>query len=170
MTSNKSPASRPLAGLRVTVVLNWADLGGAEQNALTVARWLRNDEGADVEFLALTDRPGRAADAVRALGMDWRSVVVDWDGSKRAKAGEFARFVLALRRGKPDLVISYCSLPNVLCGLAWRPAGASTSVWQQQDVSPFRRARDSTRRRAAGRTPVDWLDDQLAVAERSGTR
>ena len=146
--------SRPLAGLRVTVVLNWADLGGAEQNALTLARSLRDDEGADVEFLALTDRPGRAADAVRALGMDWRSVVVDWDGSKGAKAGDYTRFLLALRRGKPDLVMSYCSLPNVLCGLAWRAAGASTSVWQQQDVSPFRRARDSTRRRAAGRTPV----------------
>ena len=154
MIGGNSPTSRPLAGLRATVVLNWADLGGAEQNALTVARSLRDDLGADVEFLALTDRQGRAADAVRALGMAWRSVVVNWDGSKRAKADDFTRFLLALRRGKPDLVISYCSLPNVLCGLAWRPAGASTSVWQQQDVSPFKRARDSTRRRAAGRTPV----------------
>ena len=154
VTGSNSPTSRPLAGLRVTLVLNWADLGGAEQNALTVARSLRDDLGADVEFLALTDRPGRAADAVRALGMAWRSVVVDWDGSKGAKAGDYTRFLLALRRGKPDLVMSYCSLPNVLCGLAWRAAGASTSVWQQQDVSPFRRARDSTRRRAAGRTPV----------------
>lgn len=154
MTGSNSPMSRPLAGLRVTLVLNWADLGGAEQNALTVARSLRDDLGADVEFLALTDRPGRAADAVRALGMAWRSVVVNWDGSKGAKAGDYARFLLALRRGKPDLVMSYCSLPNVLCGLTWRAAGASTSVWQQQDVSPFRRARDSTRRRAARRAPV----------------
>lgn len=154
MTGSDSPAPRRLAGLQVTLVLNWAALGGAEQNALTVARSLRDDEGADVEFLALTDRPGRAADAVRSLGMPWRSVLVDWDGSRGAKAGEFARFVRALRRGRPDLVMSYCSLPNVLCGLAWRATGASTSIWQQQDVSPFRRARDSTRRRAAGRTPV----------------
>ena len=85
MTGSNSPTSRPLAGLRVTVVLNWADLGGAEQNALTLARSLRDDVGADVEFLALTDRPGRAADAVRALGMAWRSSSSTGTGAKERR-------------------------------------------------------------------------------------
>ena len=147
-------AGHPFQGIRVTIVLNWAALGGAERRALTLARWLRDEEGTSVEFLALTDRDGRAAQAVRDLGMSWRSVVVDWDGTTASKAAESTRFVRALRRGKPDIVLSFCSLPNVLCGLTWRAAGASTSVWYQADVSPFRRARDSTRRRAVRGTPV----------------
>jgi glycosyltransferase involved in cell wall biosynthesis len=136
------------------MVLNWSALGGAERRALTLARWLRDDQGANVEFVALTDREGRAADAARALGFPWRRTVVDWDGGKVAKARDYTRVLRALRRGKPDLVMSYCSLPNVLCALTWRAAGASTCVWYQADVSPFRRARDSTRRRAARSAPV----------------
>jgi glycosyltransferase involved in cell wall biosynthesis len=156
-------AARPLAGLRVTTVLNWAALGGAERRALRVARWLRDDEGAEVEFLALTDRDGRASEAARSLRFPWRVAVVNWDGGKGAKASESARFVRALRRGKPDLVLSYCSLPNVLSALGWKAAGATTSVWYQGDVSPFRRARDSTRRRAARNAPVLVANAEHAV-------
>ena len=136
------------------MVLNWAALGGAERRALTLARWLCDAEGAHVEFLALTDRDGRAVEAARALGIPWRSVVVDWDGGQAAKAADLARFARLARRGKPDILMSFCSLPNVLCGLSWHVTGAATSVWYQADVSPFRRARESTRRRAARSTPL----------------
>jgi glycosyltransferase involved in cell wall biosynthesis len=138
----------------VTMVLNWAALGGAERRALTLARWLREAEGAHVEVLALTDRDGRAVEVAHALGIPWRSVVVDWDGGQAAKAADLARFARFARRGNPDILMSFCSLPNVLCGLSWPLTGAATSVWYQADVSPFRRARDSTRRRAARSTPV----------------
>ena len=155
MTGSNSPASRPLAGLRVTVVLNWADLGGAEQNAMTVARSLRDDLGADVEFLALTDRPGRAADAVSALGMAWRSVVVDWDGSKRGQGGR----VHALSPRAPSW---QARSRDVLLLAPQRPVWSRVASCRRFDEHlaatgrepEFRRARDSTRRRAAGRTPV----------------
>ncbi len=160
MTANRSP----LDGLRVTMVLNWSALGGAERRALILARWLRDDQGANVDFLALTDREGRAADAARTLGFPWRATVIDWDGGKVGKASDYARFLRALRRGKPDVVMSYCSLPNVLCALTWRAAGASTCVWYQADVSPFRRARDSTRRLAARSAPVLVANAEHAAA------
>ncbi|MBM2821994.1 MAG: glycosyltransferase, partial [Thermoleophilia bacterium] len=133
-----SPASGDvLRGLRVTMVLNWAALGGAERRAFTLARWLTESRGASVEVLALTDRDGRAVEMARALGIPWRRAVVQWDGGKKAKAQDFTRFVRALRRGRPDLVMPFCALPNVLSGIGWRMAGASTCVWYQADVSPF---------------------------------
>ena len=136
------------------MVLNWAALGGAERRALALARWLKEEEEANVEVLALTESEGRAVEAARALGLSWRTSVVHWNGGKAAKARDFARFVRALRQGRPELVMPYCALPNVLSGLSWRMAGASTCVWYQADVSPFSRARESTRRRAVRSTPV----------------
>jgi glycosyltransferase involved in cell wall biosynthesis len=151
VTTTDSIDARPL---RATIVLNWAALGGAERRALMLARWLRDERRAHVEVLALTDRDGRAAASARELGIPWRSSPVAWDGSKRAKALELSRFTTALRRSRPDLVLPFCSLPNVLCALVWRLAGASTCVWYQADVSPFSRMRETTKRRAARRAPV----------------
>ena len=83
------------------MVLNWADLGGAEQNALTVARSLRDDLGSDVEFLALTDRPGRSGPTWSVLGMAWRSSRRQLGrGAEADRPANYTRFLLALRRGK----------------------------------------------------------------------
>lgn len=158
-----------LRGRHVTLVLNWAALGGAERRALMLARWLRDERGAEVEVLALTERDGRGAATARELGIPWRTSPMTWEGGKALKAWEVARFLRDLRAGRPDLVLSFCSFPNVLCGLTWKLSGASTCIWYQADVSPFSRMRESTKRRAAGNVPVlvanaDHVVDHL-VAE-----
>jgi len=43
------PTRPRLGGLRVAVVLKWPGLGGAERQALVLARHLREVEGASVE-------------------------------------------------------------------------------------------------------------------------
>src|SRR5262249_37516145 len=100
VVTNGNGSLATLEGVRITTVLNWSALGGAERRALALAQWLRDEQNASVEFLALTDRDGRAAEAARALGIPWRTVVVDWDGGKRGKAADYARFVAALRKGR----------------------------------------------------------------------
>ena len=143
-----------LRGKRVTVVLNWAFLGGAERRALEIARWLKDERGAEVDVLALTERDGRAVELARTLGIPWGGLEIAWDGRTAAKVRELAAFVDAVRERRPHVLMSYCSLPNVLCGLTWRLTGAATCVWYQADVSPFKRARPSTKRFAARRAPV----------------
>jgi glycosyltransferase involved in cell wall biosynthesis len=147
-------AARPFAGLRMTFVLNWASLGGAERRALTVGHWLSEREGAEVEVLARTEERGHAIELAGELGIPWRTVSIGWDGGKAAKTKDVARLARALRRGKPDVLLPFCSFPNVLCGLLWKRSGAATCLWHQADVSPFTRVRPSTRARAVRRTPV----------------
>jgi glycosyltransferase involved in cell wall biosynthesis len=143
-----------LLGVRATIVLNWASLGGAERRALTIGHWLAEQKAAEVEVLALTELDGRAVEAAREQGIPWRRVAVDWSGGKKAKARAVAGLTRALRRGRPDILMPFCSMPNVLCGLVWRWSGAATCIWHQADVSPFTRMRESTKHRAVRRTPV----------------
>jgi len=139
---------------RVTIVLNWAELGGAQRRALMLARWLKEEQGAIVEVVALTEKDGRAAEEARSLGIPWRPVPVSWDGSHVAKAQALGRLTRALRRSRPDVLLPFCSPPNVLCGLVWRWTGASTCIWHQVDVNPIRKMREVTRTRAARQTPL----------------
>lgn len=154
MSPRAEPAAHGDRPLRATIVLNWAALGGAERRALMLARWLRDERGAEVEVLALTERDGRGAATARELGIPWRASPMTWEGGKTTKAREVARFARDLRAGRPDLLLSFCSFPNVLCGLVWRLSGASTCIWYQADVSPFSRMRESAKRRAAQGVPV----------------
>jgi glycosyltransferase involved in cell wall biosynthesis len=149
-----SDGGDPVQGIRATVVLNWASLGGAERRALTIAHWLADTKQAEVEVLALTDLDGRAVEAARALGIPWRRAAIDWAAGKTGKARDLGKLARALRAGKPDVLMPFCSMPNVLCGLVWRWSGAATCLWHQADVSPFTRVRDSTKARAVRKTPV----------------
>jgi glycosyltransferase involved in cell wall biosynthesis len=136
----RATADRPLprlAGVRVAIVLKWPGLGGAERQALLLARHLRDVEGATVEVQALTDADGRAAVAFREAGIPWRGRRGRWRGSTPRTVARLARAAAALRRGRPDVLLPYCDVPNVVCGLIWRHAGARTCVWSQRDTLPF---------------------------------
>jgi glycosyltransferase involved in cell wall biosynthesis len=152
-----------LRDARATVVLNWASLGGAERRALNLARWLADEHGMRPEVLALTERDGRAVDAARQLGIPWRRIPFEWGTSRAGKARDLARLVRALRAGKADALLPFCSLPNVICGAVWRWSGASTCVWHQSDVSPFTRVSSRLRDRAVRSTPVFVSNAEHAV-------
>jgi glycosyltransferase involved in cell wall biosynthesis len=130
-------SARPTASLRgrrVVFVLPWAELAGAERQALSCARHLRAVEGADVEVCALTSDRGTAIAAYGEQGIPWTAVPVEWYGSRRRKARELLRLARGLRRSRPDVVLPFCTPANVLCGLVWRTTGAATCIWHQQDV------------------------------------
>lgn len=131
------PAPRRLDGVRVDFVLNWPDLGGSELQALLLARHLTEVEGAEVEVQALTDRDGRAAERFRELDIPWRGCRANWERGTARTMGTLARIALRLRRSRPDVLLPYCELPNVACGLVWRSTGASTCIWNQRDTLPF---------------------------------
>jgi glycosyltransferase involved in cell wall biosynthesis len=143
-----------LEGRRVVFVLNWAVLGGAERAALGLASHLARVEGADVAFCALTAAEGRGRRAAAELGLPWVPVPVSWGGSAAAKARGLARLAAGLRRLRPDLLLPFCTVPNVLCGLVWRATGARACVWNQRDVALSSRLRPWLVRRAARATPL----------------
>lgn len=167
-------SSARLEGLRVAVVLKWAGLGGAERQALLLARHLRDAEGADVFVHALSDADGRAATLFQEAGIPWRARRGRWRGSRPRTVGRLFRAAAALRREHADVLLPYCDVPNVVCGLIWRHSGARTCVWNQRDTLPFT-LDDTFVRRALRATPVlvsnsehgaDLLAERGAARER----
>ena len=147
-------ASEPrLAGVRVAIVLKWAGLGGAERQALALARHLQEVEGAVVEVQALNDADGRAAEAFREAGVPWRARRGRWRGSRPRTVARLVRAAVGLRRARPDVLLPYCDVPNAVCGLVWRHVGARTCVWNQRDTLPFT-LDEAFVARAIGATPV----------------
>jgi len=55
---------------------------------------------------------------------------------------------------RPDVLPPFCPLPNVLCGIVWRWAGARLCGWNEADVLAPRRFRRALVRRALADTPV----------------
>src|SRR6188472_1086407 len=147
------PTRPRLGGLRVAVVLKWPGLGGAERQALVLARHLREVEGASVEVQALTDAVGRAVAAFRDAGIPWQGRRGRWRGSAPWTVARLARAAASLRRARPDVLLPYCDVPNVVCSLVWRYVGARTCVWSQRDTLPFTLG-ESFVRRALETTPV----------------
>ena len=165
----RNPQDADLAGRRVIFVLAGEVLGGAERNALLVAAHLAHVEGATVEICALDDREGRARVIAEAEGIPWSCVRTPWVGSRMSKALSLVRLTVALRRLRPDALLPYTNLPNVVCGLVWRLSGARLCVWNQCDVLGTTRVSPSMFRRALRMTPVavttafharDWLEEQ----------
>ena len=132
-----SIAGRGLEGLRVVIVLKWAGLGGAERQALVLARHLVEVEGAVVEVRALNNADGRARERFRDAGIPWVAIRGRWRGSPPRTATRLARGAVFLRRARPDVLLPYCDVPNVVSGLLWRYTGARTCVWNQRDTLSF---------------------------------
>lgn len=148
-------------------MLNWPVLGGSERQALQLARHLVRVEGADVEVCALTADDGRAIELYRAEGIPWNGRRVRLRRSRVRTIMTLSGIALDLRRSRPDVLLPYCGLPNVVCGLIWRYTGATTCIWNQRDVLPYALG-DGLARRAARNTPVLVSNSSHAAAHLVG--
>jgi glycosyltransferase involved in cell wall biosynthesis len=142
-----------LENRRVVIVLKWAGLGGAEHQALLLARHLAEVVGAVVEVRALNDAEGRAREIFRQSGIPWVARRGRWRGSPPRTLARLARAAAFLRSARPEVLLPYCDVPNVVCGLVWRSTGARTCVWNQRDTLRFTLG-ERFARRALRATPV----------------
>jgi glycosyltransferase involved in cell wall biosynthesis len=126
---NASPA---LEGTRIIIAIGDLELGGAEKQALLLAEYLAQQERAHVELWGLGNKEGRAAEICEEKGIAWRLVPSPWFCSKKDKLRNLIRLTLALRKARPDAILSYLIGPNVTCGLVWRWTGARTCIWNQR--------------------------------------
>jgi glycosyltransferase involved in cell wall biosynthesis len=143
-----------LANRRIVVVLAWAELGGAERAALSLATHLKEECGASVRVLALTGETGRARSLFREVGLDWVALSLGWPQSRLGRLASLVRLTRFLRTLRPDVLMPYCTYPNTVSGLVWRHTGASLCVWHQQDVLPVGRVGERLARRAVASTPL----------------
>ena len=141
-----------LKGRRIVFVLFNLELGGAERQALILAKHLVEREQAAVEVWGF-NKSGPVAERCEELGVPWRVVSFPLRDGRVARLLALVRFAMTLRRARPDILLPYTFVPNVICGLVWKWTGAQACVWNQRDegVTPF--VADWARG-AARRTPV----------------
>jgi glycosyltransferase involved in cell wall biosynthesis len=118
-------------GQRVIFVLGNLELGGAERQALILARHLAQQEQAAVEVWGF-NKSGPVADICQQQGIAWRVEPLD---ANRLESVQ--RVAWLLRGARPDVLLPYTWVPNVVCGLAWKSAGARLCVWNQRDEGLF---------------------------------
>jgi glycosyltransferase involved in cell wall biosynthesis len=164
-----------LAGVRVVFVVAGEVLGGAERNTIELAVRFERDEGADVAICALDEVPGRARVVAKSHGLRWITVPTPWVGSHLERSQSLLGVVRALRRLRPHVLLPVTNLPNVVCGLVWRVAGARVCIWNQCDVLGTTRFSSRLFRRAMHATPLavttayharEWLAEEWSYDPR----
>jgi glycosyltransferase involved in cell wall biosynthesis len=149
-----------MKGRRVVFVLGNLELGGAERQALILAKHLVQYEQADVEVWGF-NHSGPVAGLC-----DQHHIA-----SRVIPSPDLLKFARLLRQHRPDILLPYTSLPNVLCGLVWQRTGARLCVWNQRDEGIFsldakwlqRAARQTPRFISNSNAGARYLIEQLNV-------
>jgi glycosyltransferase involved in cell wall biosynthesis len=127
-------ADAPLQGARVIIVIGPLGLGGAERQALLLARYLAREQKAEVEVWGY-GAPGRVSELCDEYGLTWRSVSmpIPWSSDRFTQFKRLAGFALTLRRARPDVILPFMFFQSAACGIVWRLTGARACVWNQRD-------------------------------------
>lgn len=133
---------------RILLVIGHLGLGGAERQALVLARELIQRHGARVEVWAFHG-PGPSPQVWEEYGIPWRVVRLPWARKRVRRIRRLVQFGWKLRHARPDVILSFTLYPNVACGLTWRWSGAKAYLWGQRDA--LERIHDSNLDRLAAR-------------------
>ncbi|WP_191966179.1 glycosyltransferase [Oryzomonas japonica] len=125
-----------LAGKKIIFLLGNMELGGAERQAMLLARHLQEREHARIEVWGIGE-PGRVAQMCDDSGIPWENIPLNFGAGVVRDFIEVVRFSRRLREAAPDVLLPYTWFPNVLCGLVWRFSGPGICVWNQRDSGVF---------------------------------
>lgn len=131
----------PLNGVKVIMIHQSLEMGGAERQGLLLAQWLKENHGVNVEIWGL-GHLGSVAAWCEKRNIPWRKVSWAWSGTRLSNMIGMLRLLIALKRSQPDVLLPYTMPPNIGCGILWRLVGAKTCVWNQRDegrqrLAPF---------------------------------
>jgi glycosyltransferase involved in cell wall biosynthesis len=136
--------------LRIIIVLDTLELGGAECQASILARDL-TARGCHVEVWGLSPG-GPITEVLDQYKITWRYAQI-----LRHKGMSFeqmlSEFGAQLQRARPDVLLPYAITPNLVCALVWRSTGARLCIWNQCDVHPGGR-NPQLERRAIAQVPL----------------
>ena len=154
-------AGGSLKGRRVIFVFGSLELGGAERQALILARHLVDHEQANVEFWGF-NQSGPVAEICEQHGIRSRVVSYPFEAGPVSRWASILKLALMLRRACPDVLLPYTLVPNVACALVWKWTGARLCIWNQRDegLVPVK----SWWERAAVRRPSQFISNSPAGA------
>ncbi len=121
-----------LKNRKIIFLFNLLELGGAERQALLLARHLIKEYAAKIEIWGFLG-PGKLTELCDEYEIPWRIVPFEWSWKRTELFKNLISFALTLRRAKPDIIMPYTSVPNIVCGLVWKATGARLCIWNQRD-------------------------------------
>jgi glycosyltransferase involved in cell wall biosynthesis len=149
-----------LPGKKVIIVLPGSELGGAERQGLQLARYLKEVQNSDVSILGLcAEKRGRVTNLSEEYLIPWQGVPFCWSDRHIVRLKEIFKFALRLRQEKPDILLPYTWLPNIVCGLVWKFVGARLCVWNQRDEGRY------LSKELWHRTAVQWTPCHVSNSE-----
>jgi glycosyltransferase involved in cell wall biosynthesis len=133
-TSNgQSVQTLALANKRIIIVLGPLELGGSERQALLFARYLKQEQQADVQIWGTMGGPGRVAAVCDEYEIPWRIVPQPWVSERSKRLAGVIGFARRLRSVRPDVILPYMWLPSLICNLVFPYTGAKLCLWNQRD-------------------------------------
>jgi glycosyltransferase involved in cell wall biosynthesis len=142
-----------LAGKRALFLLASLETGGAELQAIKLARALRRENMPVAVWTLAPHRGGPLTTALEGADLDVDTGV--WQRDSRAqKARSLARIIKNMRAFAPDLVLPYTITPNLIAATTWRAAGARACVWNQRDALVI-----DVKRAAIARLASAWVSN-----------
>ena len=132
--SDRSPRrSADVGGLRVVFVIDGFQLGGAERQALLLARDLTR-YGAEAAIWSLFGpHEGPVVDLCNRYRLPSHAIEFDWGPGLLPSPRSLLRLTRVLRLERPDVILPYTACPNLICGSIWRLTGAAGCIWNQRD-------------------------------------
>ena len=126
----------PLANKRILFALCGFDLGGAERQALYLAKYLKG-VGADVRVWGHHHEfhgPERVIVECEAAGIPWAEYKFRWPSGKKQLFHDLLHLLLGLYRERPDIILPYLPWLSIGCGLIWRLSPAKACIWGQRNA------------------------------------
>lgn len=122
-----------LEGRRIVLVLKSFRFGGAERQAMLLARHLAETAGARVFVLGYSAPEERVARMCQETGLPHGTYAARLHGKWYKLLPALAGLTRYLRKLEPDVLISFLNVPNITCGAIWRLTGAHTTIWCQRN-------------------------------------
>jgi glycosyltransferase involved in cell wall biosynthesis len=153
--------------MRIVLVLKSFQLGGAERQALLLARFLNARQGIEAQVWSLTrnQNSGRVAQLCDQYQIPRRAVPFYLHGKPPKLLRDLIRLTWNLRIARPTAVISHVDVPNIACGLVWRWTGAQTYIWSQRSPTLIRKHEQRRITRLAIRQTPFFVSNSQAGAE-----
>lgn len=130
----------PLSGKRILFVLCGFDLGGAERQALYLAKHLKG-LGCNVCVWGHHHRyrgPELVISQCEEADIRWAEYKFRWPCGKKDLVRDLSRLLWGLHHERPEVIIPYLPWPSVGCGLIWRLSPAKACIWGQRNTGDLR--------------------------------
>jgi glycosyltransferase involved in cell wall biosynthesis len=118
--------------IRILIVLDILNLGGAERQALLLAQ-SQNKTSPYQPIVVLLQEGGNIEDKILLHGLTTMVFPFRFRISAFGRILEMIRYAIRLRALKPDIILPYTIRPNVIVNFAWQFTGAKACCWNQRD-------------------------------------